>query len=149
MTPELRALFELHRHQILINCTDADGVFKIPQDYLYAIDERMYPFFQENWCAGEDPYLECYSIGKEFVSEVILELDRLWLEEGEEVPTFYELEEKYGRGKRPELIDIVRYCFLHGGFDEKFYDRILTPMEHPSEASSIRREYRPCDIYLV
>ena len=149
MSSELHALYELHRHQILFNCTDSSGNLIIPKDYLYAVDERMYPFFHENWCAGEDPYLDCYEISKEFVSEVILELDRLWLDKDEEVPTFYQLEEKYGRDKRHELIDIIRYCYLHGGFDKDFYESILKPTEHPTEASGICRDLLASDIYLV
>ena len=149
MKPEIHALYEIHRHQLLLNCTDQDREFIFPLDYIYALDNRMYPYFQESWCVGDDPFVECYQVTKEFMTEVITELDRQWLDKSEQIPTFYELEGIYGREQRFELINIIRYCYLHQGFDGGFYDRILTPTEHPTEASGITREYNASDIYLV
>ncbi len=149
MTPELHALYEIHRNQLLFSCTDNEGNFRLSAAYIYALYNRMFPYLHQNWCAGEDPYLLCYQVSKDFITEVVDALDRLWLATDENVPTFYGLEEKYGREKRVELIHILRYSYLNGGFDSAFYECILTPMEHPAEASGICLEFFPGDIYLI
>ncbi len=149
MSPELHALYEIHRQQILLNCADSDGEFRFHKAYVYALDSRMFPYFHENWCRGEDPFIPCYEVSKKFIADVVAYLDDLWVKNLHSVPSFYDLEKKYGTDQRFRLIKILRYSYLNGGFDKSFYSQILSQFKHPSEAGSICADYRACDVLLV
>ena len=87
MTPKLHPRYEIHRHQFLFSCTDNEGNFRLPAAYIDALDKRMFPYLHQNWCAGEDPYLPCYQVSRDFITKVVDALVRLWLATDEEVPT--------------------------------------------------------------
>jgi hypothetical protein len=148
MTTELNALYHLHRHQVILNAKDRDGHYQFPKDYLYAVANRVFPFFQQGWAGENDPYLECYDVQKDFIEEVLTHMDELWLKKAP-IPTFYALEKKYGREHRHDLILIFRYSFLHGGFDTDFYASLLKPTEHPTEASPLCRDFSDSDLMLL
>lgn len=145
----LYALYELHRHQILLNAKDNQGNWNFPKAYLYALSKRMCPYFHYSWHSSEfDPYKSVYNIKEELIEEIVTYLDDLWVAK-KQIPTFYKLEDKYGREQRIRLILIIRYCFLNGGFDEEFYRQILAPMEHPAEASTICSDFTEDNLLLV
>lgn len=148
MTPELMALYHLHRFQITLNARNHEGELRLPQAFLYAIANGVYPYFHQTWSCENDPYVDCYRIKKEFISEVLEYVDNLW-RKGQPVPTFYQLESKFGKGFRVELIDIFRYCFLGEQFDDNFYEQLLRATDHPTEASNIIAEFEDSDFMLV
>ena len=148
MTPELNALFNLHRYQILLNAKDHSGEYQFPHDFLFAVACGIYPHFNQSWCVGDDPYLECYSVEKQFILDVLNYVDGLWLNQ-QPIPSFHELEDKFGQDRRHDLVLIFRYCFLHKGFDADFYKAILSPTNHPIEASGICAPFSDSDLMLL
>jgi hypothetical protein len=148
MTPELTALYHLHRFQIVLNARDRDGEYRFPEAFLYAVARGIYPLFHEGWCAGSDPYAECYDVKKEFIEQVATSLDELW-QDSKQIPTFYELEKQYGHEHRADLIRILRYCHLDKRFGKPFYDAILKRAEHPVEASAICDKFSEQDLALL
>ena len=50
----LKALYESYRAQILLTGTDGQGNHRLPKAYLYAVSERMFPYFHQEWCGGDD-----------------------------------------------------------------------------------------------
>lgn len=132
----------------MLNGVDREGNFRVHGAYYYAVSERMFPYFHSHWCAEPDPFSEIYEITKDEIDEVVTYVDKFFME-GKPIPTFYELEAKFGRGKRSALIRIFRYCFLDGRFDPDFYSALLKPTEHPTEATGLCRELERDDFLLV
>ncbi len=132
----------------MLGAFDHEGNLKVHSAYYYAVSERMFPYFHEHWCSGDDPFEDVYRIKKEFIEDVVTYVNKLWIDQ-EPIPTFYDLEKKYGRENRSELINIFRYCYLNGGFDEAFYRSLLEPMQHPTEASGLCRNLDSHDFLLV
>lgn len=146
-----KAIFNLQRFSILQTKLNPQTAHFIPDEYAFAWYVKLYPFFN-NSDLHED-LEECFTITKEQLDNVTEFLDTEWL--AGKLYTFYELE-KIGYGKGPflgldrmGLIYILKYVKLYGGFDEDFWNEILKPMKHPSEARSIQRPFGPDDIYLV
>ena len=137
----MQAMFNQQRLQIM-----SLGVHhnKYPDDYLFTWEKGVYPFMNDTDGSVTPMPHECYAeffkVKKETVDKVTKYLDDMWL--AKTVPTFYELEGKFG-GKfgsedgRCALINICRYMYLRKGFDKDFWKTILTPEQHPSEASSL------------
>jgi hypothetical protein len=110
MLPELNALYQIHRYQILLNAKDSVGNYKLPTGYLYAVSKGIYPYWHQEWCGenGNDPYLECYDFKQDLVEEIINLLERKEL-------TYSELERTQDDGRRirrHRLWTIIRYCYL-------------------------------------
>src|SRR5205823_6170897 len=104
--------------------------------------------FHEHWCYGNDPYLEVYRMEKQFVGEVFNYVADLW-NKSKLTPTFYELEDRFGKERRAHLIDILRYCYLAGSFDKGVYDQLLKATEHTVEASGLCEPFSDADLQLV
>lgn len=151
----MQAMFNQQRLQIMDLGFHQD---KFSDAYLYAWQESVYPFFEDT--DGSVPqmphevYEDFFIKTKEKVDSLSKLLDDLWLKK--EVPTFYELESLLNvRGssewERMDLIKICRYMYLQiGSFDNDFWEAILTPMQHPSEASSITRPFeRDQNVYFM
>lgn len=147
------ALFTHQRLQVLTL-----GVHHKEYDtgYLYAWAKSVYPIQQDT--DGSVPmmphehYPEQFKVSKEKVDELTDYLDKCWIDH--KVPTFNELESQYkiretgSEWDRMDLIHICRYMFLSSTFDEEFWNKLLTPQQHPSEAMSIRRDYDRENIYF-
>lgn len=126
--------------------------------YLFAWYEGVYPFFEDTDGSVQrrphEHYAEHFSISEQKVDELTKYLDDCFL--NDDVPTFYELEDHFNvrhggtKWDRSDLINICRYCYLQGhSWNEAFWTKLLTPMQHPSEASSIVRKLdREADIYF-
>jgi hypothetical protein len=144
----LRALYEIHRHQILFNAKDASGQLNFPEGYLYAVANRVFPYFHSSWCGDEDdPFASCYRVPSDFMERVITDLDQQWL--AGTVPTFYNVERKYGHEQRAALIDIFRYSFLSHKFDSTFYQSLLANAGAPTEANGLSRPFDESEIHLL
>jgi hypothetical protein len=128
MTAELTALYHLHRYQIILNMKNADGIYQLPVAYLYSVAHNIFPYFHTSWCSeDDDPYQDCYTLKKDLVTEVIEYMDELYTN-SKSIPTFYNLESRYTRELRCELVGILRYCYLHKVFDDKFYKAIMNEL---------------------
>lgn len=131
--------------------TKGPGQF-ISDAYLYAWEADVYPFdSRAKWHA---PFETSFLVTKEMIAELSEYLDGRWHRK-QKIPTFYELEDRYGvrHGRtawdRHALIVALRYMWLCNHFDKRFWDALMAPMEHPSEASGVTREFdRTSDIYF-
>jgi len=148
-TPELKALYQIHRYQILLNAKSPDGEYRFPEAYLYSVANDIYPLWHQSWHTSEnDPFEELYHTNKEFIYSVMTYVDELWLAK-KDLPSFYDLEEKYGRDNRSLLIHAFRYCFLNRGFDETVYKALFGESSHPSEAAGICMEFKDYELALI
>lgn len=123
----------------------------IPDSYAYAWYMDMYPFFHD--CEWHENVKEYFSIQEEKIDTILDYLDKEWLEK--RYYTFYELENyfnvqyQHNDIKRTDLINILRYTYLHEGFDEPFWTKLLEPMKHPGEARIITYKFDISQLYLV
>jgi len=150
----MQAMFNQQRLQIMSLGVHHD---EYDDGYLYAWESGVYPWFNDTDGSVNQMPHECYpeffKVSKEVVQNVLNYLDEKDL--AGEVPTFYQLEDHFG-GKwneesgRMALLGICRYAFLSDRFGKEFYDKLLTPMQHPSEASSMCRPLkRDSNIYFM
>ncbi|QBH96064.1 hypothetical protein EKN56_06420 [Limnobaculum zhutongyuii] len=148
----LQALFNQQRLQILELGTVHN---KFSDDYLFAWESGVYPLFSDT--DGSVPqrphevYKDNFVVSPEQVKNIF---DFLCTRSREkQPPTFYELEDHFG-GKfdgsygRGTLIDCCRYFFLHRCFDKTFWPILLTPMQHPSEATYLDEPLDRDDIFF-
>ncbi|WP_140919142.1 hypothetical protein [Limnobaculum xujianqingii] len=146
----LQALFNQQRIQIL-----ELGVIhnKFSNDYLFAWESGVYPFFADTDGTvlpyPHEVYKTNFIVSPERVKKVFDYLCECW--DNKNIPTFYELEDYFG-GKydsvygRGVLVDCCRYFFLHTCFDKKFWQILLTPMKHPAEAAYLASTFDRDDI---
>lgn len=145
--------FQAMKFQILATSL-APQVGKVISDaQVFAWQSGVYPFHdpsQEQWA---EPFAAHFRVSKKMIEELAKYLDSIWLKK--ESITFYELEDHYGlmtsktdwdRGK---LIDACKYMRLQNMFDDAFWNGIVKPMEHPTEAQYIIGKFdRDEDVYL-
>lgn len=140
-TKILRAIYEAKRQNLLIAKLNPNTSVLIQDSYAYAYTRRLYPFYQAD---HDDPYEAVYKITKEFVEKILKHCDDKWLKE--EKTTFYELEDKFGREYRGEIISVLRYAFLEQVFDRDFFENLL--VECPAEAHGLTRDFDLKDITI-
>lgn len=143
----LKAIYETKRQALLLAYSTPSTSATVGKARAFAYSERMCPVFHSHHSPHEgvlDPFDGAYEIPRAFVTEVLDYCDNQWLEKN--VPTFYDLEEKYDRGKRMALYSILRYAFLSDKFDEDFYTTILSRC--PTEAKSIASSSVPFEVHL-
>jgi len=121
-------------------------------DYIFAWDNGVYPFNAR--VDYHKPFGSQFSVGKDAMNELAELLDKRWLDNNP--MTFYELEDHFG-GKhgmkdgwdRSRLINACRYFHLKGMFKgHDFWETMLKPMEHPTEASEITNPLQAYDYSL-
>lgn len=137
-----KMLFTQTRLQILDMATREDSI--IDSAYSFAWYNGVYPLAHDEDDSTITPSHQVFEkhflTSKNVVDEVSAYIDDCWLNEN--IPTWYELEAHYSRVvDRWSLIKILRYYFLNGGFDNKLWDKLLTPMQHPSEARGITMNF--------
>jgi hypothetical protein len=157
----LRALLEMRRHQVLTAKLNPSTEAMYPNAYTYALLHRVCPAFDnqpETWDEAEQsaallyrfPFDEVYDVPRAQVVEVAELLDEKV--GAKEKITYSDLERMYqGSGMkwesghvRPQLITVCRYLFLHGMFDEVFWQHFTS--NRPSEASDITRDWNNSEI---
>lgn len=147
-----KSIFNMQRFMILQTKLNPQTADQIPDDYAFAWYVNLYPFFSDG---GVHEDLEDYfHIKEEQIDYVSKYIDDEWLEGI--TYTFYELENYFKcRHNPPKGIDrmvllyILKYIKLYGGFDEAFWNKLLEPTKHPSEAQSIARPFTSNHIYLI
>ena len=141
----IQALFEIQRTQIILGFyNNAD--FMDPA-LVFSYENRIYPYFHESHLPGNaDVFEGCYVIEKMFVENVVKYISS-FLEEGEfaNIPTFYELEYKFG-GQREALADIIRYMFLSGCFGPNLYQKIESGC--PIEVRGLTAPYKKSAVFI-
>lgn len=134
----IKALYSMRKDQV-IQFYKINPENSYPTSYAYAIANDCYPFFN----AHEDPviFADCYNVKKEFIDTFTKYLDEeCFLKR--DYKSFYDLERKFGRGKRIEMIIILRYCYLDGLFNDKaFWDSITENGKCPAEVLSLTRKF--------
>lgn len=146
-----KMMYSLQKFMILQTKLNPQTRMQIPDEYAYAWYVGLYPFFQESeWHENVKEY---FCISEEKVSKVIQYLDNEWL--NKKYYNFYDIEKYYKYSQtdndvtRNDLLCILRYVFLHGGFDKMFWDKLLEKENYPIEASSIISDFDTEKIYLV
>lgn len=147
-----KTIFNLQRFQILQTKLNSRTSDTIPDFYAYAWCVKLYPFLDE----GElhEDLKNHFSITPKQVDIVTKWADDEWL--AKRLYTFYEYEDQFNVMSNPtegldrwKLICILRYSYLRKGFDEAFWDKLLEPMKHPTEATVITRSFDVSEIYFV
>ena len=151
MSHSIKALYEIHRHQILLDVLRRDVNEQVlPPGYIFALDRRLPPIFHTDWCDGADPYESIYRPNSIQVREVYLYVNRIFRLGPKYYLTFNQIEKRLGNVRTRYLLRLVlRYCYQSEKFNEAFYKKILTKGEHPEEAASIIKPYGPSEIVLV
>lgn len=128
-------LFNLQKFSILQTKINPQTSSYISDDYAFAWYSGVYPFFDSNEMT--ELYKENFEISELKVRTVLEYLDSEWLKRN--YYTFYQISSYFKDFdiNKYDLISILRYAYLHGGFDQTFWDTILTPEEYPIEAKSI------------
>lgn len=141
----LKALYYIRKNQILqfYKLNPEKSGYAI--SYIYALSHDCYPMFHST--EETDIYLECFSVKKDFFEEFVYYINKeCWLKK--EYKTFYQLEDKFGHGKRFEMMIILRYCFLDNRFaEEEFWNTITKNGECPSECRGLASEFSDWEIY--
>lgn len=118
--------------------------------------ELVHPSYAHAWTVGMYPVLhdgdssvpdmphenfeEYFIISREFINKVSTYLDGLWMKK--ESPSFYDLEDEFGgRDNRLALIDICRYHYFFGNFNDELWDALRA--NSPAEAIGITQKYVP------
>ncbi|MGU3528279.1 hypothetical protein [Raoultella planticola] len=139
----MSALFTQQRMQIMYIGKYHD---EFSDAYLYAWASSVYPIMSDT--DGSVPrrphesYAPFFITSKEKVEFLLTRLDNAWRKK--EQISFYHLEDELGvksfssKGwDRGNLIDICRYLYLDGCFDESFWSMLLENGKCPAEALGV------------
>lgn len=142
------ALFAQQRIQILHIGKHHD---EFSDAYLHAWESGVYPLMSDT--DGSVPrkphefYAQYFTASKEKVEFLLKRLDDAWRKN--EGLTFYDLEDELGvRGysskgwNRGDLIDICRYLYLDGCYDNEFWSALVENGKCPSEALSLTSKFQ-------
>lgn len=137
-------LFELMRSQILAIALNPATNKAVTQASAYAWQYRLYPVAD-----GTDLHRKfgpLFTIPEAQVAELRDYLDGRW--RANQHPTFYQLEDHYQHSEswdRCKLIEVCRYFFLAGLFDQDFWRSLLIAGQFPVEAGGIADEFDPVE----
>jgi hypothetical protein len=149
---EGRVLFNLQRFMIIQTKLNPQTSDKIPDEYVYAWYVKLYPLLNDGeWHEDLEQYFE---ISKEKIDNVTKYLDEEW--QKKRYYNFYEILNYFSFSNEIEininkydLICILRYLYLHGGFDNEFWNKILEKEKHPIEATAITSEFDSDKIFFI
>ena len=132
--PTISALYEIHRHQILIDAMRHGEEQVFPPAYLYALDRRLAPIFHKEWIDSEDPFEGAYRLDAKKMNYIYQNLKEAAGLPSDRLLSFNELERQLGGIKyRFPLRVVLRYCFQSVKFSPEFYAAILRDGEYPEE----------------
>jgi len=138
----LRALLDVKRQQIVLAKRTDHTATLVEDSYAFAMDHRICPIFHID---DADPFDGAYTVGKVFVTDVVTYCDKKWLA-GEPL-SFYDLEARFGRDSRMELIFTLRYAALNGRFDTGFYRGLSANC--PTEAHGLNDPFSVAEVSLL
>lgn len=140
--------FQMMRFQILSEGRAAPN--SLSPSYVFAWDAGVFPLFSAaDWHL---PFADKFDVTESMMEEFLDRLDKDW--DAEKVPSFYQLEDRHGARKagtpwnRVKLLHACRYTFLDNRFDEKFWQAILAPADHPVEAKSIVQPANHSEVFF-
>ena len=144
--------FQQIRMQLLLASRTPGVTDAISDSYAFAWDELVYPIFHEfsDW---HKPYSDQFDVTESMMQELLVFLDGLWIKK-KAIPTFYQIEDKFigeasiSAWDRYKLITAIRYARLSGRFDQRFFEAIIAPREHPTEASTVLRDFSKTEISI-
>jgi antitoxin MazE len=148
-------MFSLARLQIIQMASTQINFELVSEAYLFAWLKGVYPMLHDSG-QGELRNTHQFCSDNFIISHKIVEtisacLDNKW----DDAPTFYELEKFFdSRSRLPfhydraSLILTCRYLYLSDGFYPDFWGKLLTPGEHPSEASIITNRLSKDEVTL-
>jgi hypothetical protein len=150
-----RAIFNLQRFLILQAKANPSTQHLISDEYAFAWCFGLYPFFSEGDTRLHKDLEEHFEITRKQVNFILTYLDDEWL--AGRIYTFYEIEKHFGCRDNPPpegisrgvLLFTLRYIYLHEGFDQSFWTKLLEPMQHPAEATTIVRDFEISEIGLL
>jgi hypothetical protein len=145
-----KVLFNLQRFQILQTKSNPQTSDLIPDYYAYAWEVKLFPALDEN--ALHEDLKEYFTIKEKQVNLISDRADSEWLEK--RLYNFYEYEDYFRKDTqngidRVTLLYSFRYFYLKRGFDDSFWEKLLEPSKHPSEAALIKRDFKIDSIYLI
>lgn len=156
-TPEartiLQALADVRMRQILHTKFHPDTRDLYPDAYAYAIAHSVYPLFHEQIDPMDspatileiNPFYATYRVDIDQVETIHQRLGER--AEGQGGITFRELEEGFGpeglgpwrdASLRVVLLNVCRYFYLHGLWEDSFWERFVS--DGPPEAQAVTRE---------
>jgi len=142
MSDNMKALFYIWRNQIINFYRLDSGKTKISDSFAFALSRNCFPFFHSD--EEVDIFSEYFETKKERVEEIVHYIDEAWIDN--KFYTYYELERHFeGIIRRPDLISVLRYCFLENRFFSDEFKKILLS-SCPIEASSIAEPLREWEI---
>ncbi|WP_062326920.1 hypothetical protein [Treponema endosymbiont of Eucomonympha sp.] len=145
-------LFSLQKFQILQTWINPQTSHIVPDEYAYAWSVGLYPTFSEGeW---HENFKEQFEIKEDIISKAINFLDQEW-QKGK-VYTFYQIRDHFVYEEKVEklqdkwtLIYILRYIYLHGSFDARFWEKVVENGGCPIEAKTITSIFDTTKIKLV
>jgi hypothetical protein len=148
-------LFLNQKFNILKLKTDPNSLKNVTDSYAYAWYNGVYPFFEDS-AEWHKPYAEFFNVTEEMMDDLSKHFDDAWTA-GNKF-SFYDLESHYGISgtshpgvvwDRMQLVFACRYMYLNDAFDDSMWDALCENMKCPSEAHSIRREFKIDDLYFL
>jgi len=146
---ELAALYEVKRQSFLIGFIQNPDHFNPALAFAYF--NRVAPIFNEyldREAHGFDPFDAVYAVKADFVESVTKFVDKHWLAKNFSAIGFYDLEANFGghHTNRVELIKVLEYARIAGGFDEATWKAIEA--NAPIEATDLAAKFSPSDVYF-
>lgn len=139
-------LFSLTKFQILTTKLNPQTQSHISDEYAYAWYAGVYPFFDHD-SEFVSQYSDYFDIKESVVEKVITYLDDEC--QKSEYHTFYDIEKHFkDTVSRPRLVEILRYVFLHGCFDDIFWNTLISNGNCPIEAKTITSKFDIDEIML-
>jgi len=106
--------------------------------YVYSVAHDIYPMFDFNEHSDIEIYKDCYKIKEAEIRTFIEYVDKLW--NSETKTGFYDLEGKFGKPKRMDLVRMLRYSYLSNAFSgEEFWKNLR--LKGPAESSGLTKEF--------
>ena len=144
--------FQIARFNLLTVALDPAKRDLLPDSYVFAWYQSLYPVFSDNPLHGV--FSEDFAVTKVMMNDLTAKLQSAW--DGGRSISFYEIEDDVDGGDwdRPGLVSAVRYVYLASveerRFDQKLFESLIADSGAPMEANSFMRPFeRSEEIHLT